>query len=50
VRNGVDLGRSADRLIGHHATFGVDEVRRKHGVDQGRLSKTSLTLKLGDKS
>jgi len=43
MRHGVDLGRGADRLVGHHATLRVDEMRRKHGIDQRRLAKASLT-------
>jgi len=42
VGNGLDLGGLADRLIGLQSTLGVDQVRSKDGVDQSRLSKTSL--------
>lgn len=52
VRDGMDLGGGADRLIGLKTTLGVDQVRCEDGVDQGRLAQTSLTcqLKKGDVS
>lgn len=42
VRDRVDLGRAADRLIGEHAALGVDQVRGEDGVDQRRLAETRL--------
>ena len=42
VRHRVDLGGGADGLLGHQATFGVNQVRGEDGVDQGRLSETRL--------
>lgn len=42
VGSGLDLGGGADGLIGLEATLGVDEVRGEDGVDESRLSETSL--------
>lgn len=43
VRDGLDFGSRANRLIGSQATLGVDQVRCKDGVDQSGLSETGLT-------
>ncbi len=42
VRYGVDLGSRANDLLGLQPAFGLDEVGRKDGVDQGRLAQTGL--------
>jgi hypothetical protein len=42
VGDALDLGGRADGLIGLEATLGVDEVRRKDGVDEGRLAESRL--------
>ncbi|MDA4132867.1 MAG: hypothetical protein OK454_07060, partial [Thaumarchaeota archaeon] len=42
VRNGVDLGRRTDDLLGLQTALGLDQVRGEDGVDQGRLAQTSL--------
>lgn len=42
VRNRLDLGGGADRLIGVEPTLGLDEVRGKDGVDQCRLAQARL--------
>ena len=42
VGHGVDLGGGSDGLVGEHASLGVNEVRREHGVDESGLSETSL--------
>lgn len=42
VRNGLDLGGLADDFVGVKSTLGLDKVGGKDGVDQGRLSETSL--------
>jgi hypothetical protein len=42
VGSGLDLGGGPDGLIGLHASLGVDQVRGEDGVDEGRLSETSL--------
>jgi len=43
VRNGLNLGCLPDGLDGVEAALGVDKVRRKDGVDEGRLSEPGLT-------
>ena len=43
MRDGVNLSRLAHGLIGLEAALGVDEVRGEDGVDERRLSETSLT-------
>lgn len=43
VRGSLDLSGGADGLIGLKATLGIDEMRGKDGVDEGRLAQTSLT-------
>lgn len=45
MRDGVDLSRLPDRLIRLQAALGVNQVRREDGVNQRRLSKTSLTYR-----
>lgn len=44
VRNGLDFGGLADDLFGVKSTLGLDKVGGKDGVDQGRLSETSLAF------
>ena len=46
VRDGVDLGGLADRLVGCQAAFGVDEVRGEDGVDEGALAETGLACSI----
>ena len=43
MRDGVNLGRLAHRLIRLKTALGVNEVGREDGVDERRLSETSLT-------
>lgn len=43
VRDGLDLSSRANRLIRSHATLGIDEVRRKDGIDECRLAQSRLT-------
>ena len=42
MRRGLNLGGLAHGLVRLPATLRVDEVRRKDGVDERRLSETSL--------
>lgn len=42
VGNGVNLGRGSNDFIGNETTLGLDEVRSKNGVDEGRFSETGL--------
>jgi hypothetical protein len=42
VGNRVDLGGGSDDLLGLQTTLRLDEVGSEDGVDEGRLSKTSL--------
>ena len=42
MRDGVNLSGLPNGLITVKATLGVDEVRREDGVDERRLSQTSL--------
>lgn len=42
VRNGLDLGSRTDGLVGSQTTLGIDQVRGEDGVNQSRLSQTSL--------
>lgn len=39
---GVDLDSLAAGLVGLGATLGVNQMRRKDGVDEGRLAETGL--------
>jgi hypothetical protein len=43
VRDGVDGGGGARLLVGLEATLAVHQVRREDGVDERRLSETSLS-------
>lgn len=43
VRDGLNLGRGADRLIWGEATLRIDEVGCEDGVDESGLSETGLT-------
>ena len=43
VRDGLDIGGGADRLIRRDAAFTVEEVRSEDGVDQCRLSQSRLS-------
>lgn len=43
MRNGLDLGRGADGLVGVQTALGVDQVGCEDGVDQGRLAQTGLS-------
>lgn len=43
VRNGLDFGSRAHWLIGGESALGINQVRSKNRVDQGRLSKTGLS-------
>lgn len=43
MRNGLDLGGRTDGLVGSQTTLGIDQVRGEDGVNQSRLSQTSLT-------
>jgi hypothetical protein len=38
----LDLGRLTHRAVHLETSFRLDQVRRKEGVDHGRLSQTSL--------
>lgn len=42
MRDGLDLRRLTNWLVGLKATLGVDQVRCKDGVDQSRLAQSSL--------
>lgn len=42
MRNGLDLGGRTDGLVRSQTTLGIDQVRSEDGVDQSRLSETSL--------
>ena len=42
MRDGLNLGRLPDGLIRAQTTLGVNQVRREDGVDERRLSQTSL--------
>jgi hypothetical protein len=42
MRDGLDLGRAADGLVRLQASLAVHEMRCEDGVDQSRLSETSL--------
>jgi len=44
VRDGLDIGSLANGLVRRKSALGVNQVRRKDGVDERRLAKTSLTL------
>lgn len=44
MRDRLDFGGGAHGLIGGETTLGIDQVRRKDGVDQGRLAQTGLAL------
>lgn len=46
VRDGLNLGGRANGLIRSHATLGIDEVRRKDGIDECRLAQSRLTCLL----
>lgn len=46
VGNRVNLGGGADRLVGHHSTLRVDQMRRENSVDQGRFAQSSLACRL----
>lgn len=46
VGHGVDLGSGSDDLLGYKTTLRLDKVRGKDGVDEGRLSETSLACEL----
>ena len=48
VGNSLNLGGLANRLIGLQSALGVNQVRSEDGVDQSRLSKTSLAC-VGDR-
>jgi hypothetical protein len=48
VRNGLDLGGLADRLVGLEATLRVDQVRSEDGVDERRLAHTRLAYNAQD--
>jgi len=43
VRDRLDIGGLADRLVGGEAALRVDEMGRKDGVDQGRLAEAGLS-------
>lgn len=43
MRDGLDFSGGAHGLIRGEATLGVDQVGGEDGVDQGRLSQTSLS-------
>jgi len=43
VRDSLDFGGRSNILIRSKSSLGVDEVRGKNGIDEGRLSETSLT-------
>lgn len=42
VGYGVDLGSRSDDLVRHQTTLGLNKMGGEDGVDEGRLSKTSL--------
>jgi len=42
VGHGLNLGGGADDLVGVEPSLGLDEVRGKDGVDQGRLAQPRL--------
>lgn len=50
MRDGVDLSRLPHGLVRIETALGVDEVRRKDGVDERRLSETSLAWRHVDAS
>jgi len=47
MRCSLDFGGLPHGLIRGEATLGVDEVRGENRVDEGRLSETSLTCRIG---
>lgn len=46
MRDGLDLGRGPDGLVGCDAALGVDQVRSKDGVDERRFPETGLSWKI----
>ena len=44
MRDGLNLCRLSDRLVGREAALRVNQVRRKDSVDKRRLSQSSLAF------